>query len=110
MERLQFPLQLAYALTIHKVQGLTLEKLTVDAKCIFQSGQLSVALSRVRDPENLAVINFSKYRCLEQPQIVQQFLSEPQLQVVHDLSCCRKKLDSEGFARVLRIRRFAARL
>ena len=45
----QFPLQLGYALTIHKAQGKTLDKVIIEmSKGAFASGQLYVALSRTR--------------------------------------------------------------
>ncbi len=45
----QFPLQLGYALTIHKAQGKTLDKVIIDMhRGAFASGQLYVALSRTR--------------------------------------------------------------
>ena len=42
----QFPLRLAWAITIHKSQGLTFEKAMIDAGAAFSSGQVYVALSR----------------------------------------------------------------
>jgi len=42
----QFPLRLAWAITIHKSQGLTFEKAIIDAEEAFASGQVYVALSR----------------------------------------------------------------
>jgi len=42
----QFPLRLAWAITIHKSQGLTFEKAVIDAGAAFASGQVYVALSR----------------------------------------------------------------
>jgi PIF1-like helicase/Helix-turn-helix domain/HRDC domain/Helicase len=42
----QYPLRLAWAITIHKSQGLTFEKVMIDAASAFSSGQVYVALSR----------------------------------------------------------------
>ena len=44
----QFPLRLAYALTIHKSQGLTLDRALIDIRAAREPGQAYVALSRVR--------------------------------------------------------------
>ena len=44
----QFPLRLAYALTIHKAQGMTLDCAYVDIRAAREPGQAYVALSRVR--------------------------------------------------------------
>lgn len=49
----QFPIKLAYAITIHKSQGMSIEKLVCDIDNIFESGQLYVALSRAVEPKNL---------------------------------------------------------
>jgi ATP-dependent DNA helicase PIF1 len=54
--RKQIPLRLAYALTIHKAQGASLDSALVDiGEATFEYGQAYVALSRVRSLEALFV-------------------------------------------------------
>lgn len=55
----QYPLRLAYGITIHKSQGMTLEQLVVDCKRIFECGQSYVALSRVKTLEGLHLRGFN---------------------------------------------------
>ena len=49
----QYPLRLAWAITIHKSQGLTFDKAIIDAASSFASGQVYVALSRCRTLEGM---------------------------------------------------------
>jgi hypothetical protein len=61
----QYPLRLAWAITIHKSQGLTFEKAIIDAGKAFAPGQVYVALSRCTDLEGLVLksrINSSSLR------------------------------------------------
>ena len=66
--RSQFPLQLAYAVTVHRVQGLTVEKAIVTLNNnFFESGQAYVALSRVRKLDDLVLWNFSRSAIMLSP-------------------------------------------
>jgi len=51
----QYPLRLAWAITIHKSQGLTFNKLIIDAENAFANGQVYVALSRCTSLEGLVL-------------------------------------------------------
>jgi len=51
----QLPLRIAWAITIHKSQGLTFEKVTIDAGAAFAAGQVYVALSRCRTLEGISL-------------------------------------------------------
>ena len=60
----QFPIKLAYAITIHKSQGMSIKNLVCDINNIFANGQLYVALSRAVSQENLGII-YSRGRNLK---------------------------------------------
>ena len=62
---LQYPIKLAYAITIHKSQGMSIDELFVDLSYIFAPGQAYVALSRAKDPKK-TVINLPYDKSLEE--------------------------------------------
>lgn len=54
---IQIPLRIAFACTVHRVQGLTIDRAVLDLERTFSAGQIYVALSRVRDLESLSISN-----------------------------------------------------
>jgi len=60
--RSQIPLILAWALSIHKAQGQTLERVKVDMGRVFEKGQAYVALSRATSMAGLQIIGFDPKR------------------------------------------------
>lgn len=69
----QYPLRAAWAITIHKSQGLTFDKVFVDAAAAFAHGQVYVALSRCRTLEGLILTSPLSRRVLISDQSVSEF-------------------------------------
>lgn len=71
IHRYQIPLRVAYAITIHKSQGATLDCALVDiGASTFEYGQAYVALSRVRNLDSLYVWNLTPSKIMAHPTVV----------------------------------------
>jgi ATP-dependent DNA helicase PIF1 len=67
---IQFPLMLAYATTIHKSQGATLDDLWCDLSQLWEPGQAYVALSRLRSSQGLHLIGWSPRSIIVDPKVL----------------------------------------
>jgi len=69
----QYPLKLAWAITIHKSQGLTFEKAIIDAEAAFAHGQVYVALSRCKTLEGMVLSSPISSRGVETDKAIMLF-------------------------------------
>lgn len=74
----QIPLCLAWALTIHKIQGSTLQMAEMDiGKSVFEYGQTYVALSRIKSLDGLYLSEFNPHRIKANPNVIAFYESFP---------------------------------
>jgi hypothetical protein len=72
----QYPLRLAWAITIHKSQGLTFERAIIDANAAFSHGQVYVALSRCKTFEGIVLSSPLSEQMVKTDGVVTQFVGE----------------------------------
>jgi ATP-dependent DNA helicase PIF1 len=70
IRREQLPINLSWAISIHKSQGQTLPRVKVDLARIFEKGQLYVAISRCVSSKGLQVLNFDRRKVFVDGEVV----------------------------------------
>lgn len=72
--KIQIPLKLGYAVTIHSSQGATMDCVKTDlGTSIFEYGQLYTALSRVRTLEGLTLVAFDEKKVMTHPKVLEYY-------------------------------------
>ncbi len=85
----QIPLKLAWAITIHKSQGLTFDRAVIDAGAAFAHGQVYVALSRCKTFEGMVLSSPIPAGALKTDEAVSQFIVQ-----TAQTPPCREKLET----------------
>ena len=74
LKKIQIPLILSWAITIHKAQGMSLEFVKTDiGNSIFEYGQAYVVLSRIKNIEGLSLININYDSIKAHPKIIKYY-------------------------------------
>lgn len=87
VQRQQIPLILSWAMSVHKSQGQTLDRVVVNLQRTFESGQAYVAVSRAVTAERLQIINFAPSKVKASPKVIEFYKN---LAEVWDLKVKRK--------------------
>lgn len=72
---IQYPLKLAWAVTIHKSQGMTFDNVVIDAQRAFTYGQVYVALSRCRTLGGIILMTELSPKTIKADEVVKQFMT-----------------------------------
>jgi hypothetical protein len=100
----QYPLRLAWAITIHKSQGLTFDKVIIDAGRSFAAGQVYVALSRCRSLEGIVLHSLITPSVLYKEPRIDEFSASHQTSEQLQGELAREKIQ---YAHYLMLRLFA---
>ena len=99
----QFPVRLAWAITIHKSQGLTFDKAIIDAGSSFAPGQVYVSLSRLTSLQGLVMHSRISRECISTDNRVIEFVKR---EVTEDVLQQTLELEQKAFVRHLLLKSF----
>lgn len=89
----QYPLKLAWAITIHKSQGLTFERAIIDAQAAFAHGQVYVALSRCKSFEGIVLRSRIAHSSVKTDSVVKNYTDEADRNAPDEQHLTRSKAD-----------------
>jgi hypothetical protein len=92
----QFPIKTAWAITIHKSQGLTFEKAIIDAASSFAHGQVYVALSRCKTFEGLVLSTPITSDSVKSDKIITVFNQEAEKQDLSETALMEAKKNTQS--------------
>ena len=90
---MQYPIKPAWAITIHKSQGLTFDKAVIDAHEAFSPGQAYVALSRCRSLDGMVLSEKLSQRAIITDSIVDEYMNG----AVQDIDALARNINFEPF-------------
>ena len=87
-KRKQVPLRLGFALTVHRAQGLTLDRVEIDCRHMWNPGQIGVAVGRAKEKKGLRVLNFRPKLVRPHSALIEDFYKSTSVALEDDCSCC----------------------
>ena len=102
-KREQYPLKVAYGLSVHRAQGLTIPYLVVDSRSFFKPGQFGVAVGRAMTKDRLQVLNYNaEAASMKHPQSVYDFYSKESKDPKENADdCCQVEIDQTEITKLL---------